>query len=135
MASAQVINFDSLLAPIPGEVPSGQALRYAPVYDGIKEARREDENLAQGDWKTEAKVADWDKVIAASTEALATKSKDLQLAAWLTEALTKREGWPGLRDGLRLLRELQEKFWPTLYPEVEDGDSEFRAAPIIWLNE
>ena len=32
------------------------------------------------------------------------RSKDLQVAAWLTEALTRTYGFPGLRDGLRVLR-------------------------------
>ena len=36
---------------------------------------------------------------------------------------------------MRLLRELQEKFWDGLYPEIEDGDLEFRAGPLNWLNE
>ena len=59
----------------------------------------------------------------------------MQITAWLVEALVKQHGFAGLRDGLRLLRELQERFWPSLYPEVEDEDLEPRAAPLAWLNE
>ena len=33
---------DDLLNPIPGDNPSGESLRYAPVFDKIKEARREE---------------------------------------------------------------------------------------------
>jgi len=36
---------EGLLNPIPGENPSGQSLRYDPVYDKIREARRADEEL------------------------------------------------------------------------------------------
>jgi type VI secretion system protein ImpA len=54
---------------------------------------------------------------------------------WLLEALVKRHGFAGLRDGMHLLRELQERFWEGLYPEIEDGDLEFRAGPLNWLNE
>ena len=49
---------EDILKPIPGENPSGQDLRYTPVYDKIKEARREDDNLNQGAWQHERKVAD-----------------------------------------------------------------------------
>src|SRR5258706_423802 len=50
---------DDLLNPIPGENPSGANLRYAPVYDKIKEARREDDDAPQGEWKHERKGYDW----------------------------------------------------------------------------
>ena len=124
---------NDLLNPIAGENPSGQNLRYAPVYDKIKDARREDDDAAQGDWKIERKVADWGFVVKTAGETLATKSKDLQLAAWLTEALLKTQGIGGLRDGLDLLKGLIEGFWDTLYPEIEDGDLEMRAAPLDWV--
>jgi type VI secretion system protein ImpA len=124
---------NDLLTPIAGENPSGQNLRYAPVYDKVKEARREDDDAAQGDWKRERKVADWPSVIKMAGDALATKSKDVQLAAWLTEALLKTQGVGGLRDGLDLLKGLVEGFWDTLYPESEDGDVEMRAAPLEWV--
>src|ERR1019366_8538463 len=124
---------NDLLNPIAGENPSGQNLRYAPVFDKIKEARREDDDAAQGDWKIERKVADWPFVVKTVGETLATKSKDLQLAAWLTEALLKTQGIGGLRDGLDLLKGLIEGFWDTLYPEIEDGDLEMRVAPLDWV--
>jgi type VI secretion system protein ImpA len=134
MASPVTLDFDTLLAAIPGDNPSGESLRLAAPYDVIQEARRSDDDLDQGDWVRPTKAADWSAVIKIATEALATKSKDLQLAVWLVEALVKRHGFPGLRDGLRLLWELQERFWDTLYPEVDDGDLEFRAGLLGWLN-
>ena len=124
---------NDLLNPIAGENPSGQNLRYAPVYDKIKEARREDDDAAQGDWKIERKLADWGFVVKTAGETLATKSKDLQLAAWLTEALLKTQGIAGLRDGLDLLKGLIDGFWDTLYPEIEECDVEMRAAPLDWV--
>ena len=124
---------EDLLNPIPGENPSGQNLRYAPVYDKIKEARREDDELAQGAWQHERKVADYGQVSKLAQEAIATQSKDLQLAAWLCEALIRQDGIRGLRDGLALTQGLLEKFWDTLYPELEDGDTELRAAPLDWI--
>lgn len=126
---------NDLLNPIPGENPAGENLRYAPVYDKIKEARREDDNLTQGEWARERKVADWPLVIKLASEALAAKSKDLQLAAWLTEAMLRKEGIGGLRESLDLIRGLVESFWDGLYPELEDGDAEFRATPLQWVGD
>ena len=124
---------DDLLNPIPGENPSGASLRYAPVFDKIKEARRADDDAPQGEWKLERKTADYALVIKLAGEALATKSKDLQVAAWLTEAILRKEGFQGLKAGLDLIKGLIDNFWDTLYPEMEDGDAEMRAAPLEWL--
>jgi type VI secretion system protein ImpA len=126
---------NDLLNPISPDKPSGEDLHYNPVYDKIKEARREDDDVPQGDWKRERKVADWVLVVKLTSESLATKSKDLQLAAWLTEAMTRREGISGLRASLGLLQGLVETFWDTLYPELEDGEAEYRAAPLQWVGD
>src|SRR5438128_8367897 len=135
MASSEVLDFTVLLAAIPGDNPMGESLRYAGVYDAIQEARRADDDLPMGDWQREVKSADWRAVINLATDVISGKSKDLQLGAWLVEALTKRHGFAGLRDGLKLLGEMHEQFWEGLYPEIEDGDLEFRGGPLNWLNE
>jgi type VI secretion system protein ImpA len=126
---------NDILQPIPGSNPGGEDLHYAPIFDKIKEARREEDDVPQGDWARERKMADWPLVIKLSSEALATKSKDVQLAAWLTEALLRKEGVAGLKEGLDLLHGLIETFWDNLYPELEDGDAEFRATPVQWVGD
>jgi type VI secretion system protein ImpA len=129
---AAVIDLDALLAPIDGDNPAGESLRYEGTYDKIKEARREDEVLEQGAWQKDLKVADWAEVIKLATQALKTKTKDLQIAAWLTEGLVKYERndrLAGLRDGLRLMRELQDRFWDNFYPEIDPEDDEGLLAP------
>jgi len=93
---------EDILAPIPGENPSGIDLRYDTkllLHDKIKEARRQDDELAQGAWQSERKTANYPLVIKLAQDALATSSKDLQLAAWLTEALIHTEKFPGLLQG------------------------------------
>jgi len=135
MSSAETLDFESLLAPIPGDNPGGESLRYSGVYDAVGEARRADDDLTQGDWQRETKSSEWRRVLELTTDALAKRSKDIQVAAWLTEALVQLHGFAGLRDGCRLVRELTEQFWDVLYPEVEDGDLELRAAPIEWMNQ
>jgi len=124
---------DDLLNPISAEKPTGESLRYDPLFDKIKEARREELDIAQGDWKTAIKTADWTLTIKLTSEALATKTKDIQLAAWLAQAMLRKEGIESFRECLELIRKLMELYWDDIYPEIEDGDLELRKAPLEWL--
>jgi len=124
-----------LLNPISADRPAGENLQYAPIFDKIKEARREDDDAPSGDWALPRKLADWPLTIKLINEALASKTKDLQLTAWLAEAMLRREGIPGLREVLDLDRALIENFWDSLYPELEDGDAEFRAGKLQWIGD
>ena len=127
------IDIDAVLAPIPGDNPAGEDLRYS-LHDEIKEARREDDLLDQGDWQRDVKKADWTRVISLCADSLTQKSKDLQIAAWLTEALTVTAGFEGLCTGLKIINGLLENFWEHVHPEIEDGDLEFRAGRLEYLN-
>src|SRR6202035_293685 len=69
------------------------------------------------------------------SEALHTRSKDFQLAAWLCEAWTHLHGIDGLVAGTQLLTGLAERYWDAAYPQLEDGDTDARAAPFVWLNQ
>lgn len=129
-----VVDLDVLLQPISDENPSGESLRYSGLYDEVAEARRADDTLNRGDWQEELKVADYRRVIDLAVPALTSQSKDLQLAAWLSESLIKQFGFPGLRDSLKLMAGLQERFWDTLHPEMEEGDQEGRANAIEWVD-
>ncbi|MCD4805762.1 MAG: type VI secretion system protein TssA, partial [Desulfobacterales bacterium] len=129
------IDIEAILAPIPGDNPAGEDLRYSPAYDQIKEARRADDLLDRGDWQREIKTSDWDAVIATTVEALINKSKDLQMAAWLTEALVVTEGFSGLTIGLKILSGFLRDYWEHVYPVIEDGDLDFRIGPIELMNE
>src|SRR5690348_15409929 len=94
---------DDLLNPITGDNPSGINLRYDPVTDKVKEARREDTEAPQGAWKTALKVADHAQAIKLAGEALATRGKDLQLAVWLVDSHVRREGFVALAPGFSFL--------------------------------
>jgi len=99
-----------------------------------REARRADDLLEQGDWKRELKVADWDRRLALSMDALLTKTKDLQVGSWLAEGLTMLHGFAGARDGLKLMKGLHEQFWETCYPEIDEGDMEGRANVLSFFD-
>ncbi len=127
---------EDILTPIAGENPSGIDLRYDTkllIHDKIKEARRQDDDLAQGDWQSDRKTANFPLVVKIAQDAIATVSKDLQLAAWLAEGLLHTEGFAGFRAGVGLCHSLLADFWDTVYPVIEDGDRELRARPLNWL--
>lgn len=125
----------SLLAPVSPGNPCGEWLRHDRVYAQISEARREDDpSLPQGIWEQPQKRADWALVEQLCVEALAQRSKDLQLAAWLTEAWLRQRGLAGLVDGLQLITGLLERYWADLYPRLDGEDIEARLAPFAWLN-
>lgn len=130
-----IVDLDAILEPIAGDKPSGENLRYTPTFDILQEARREEDALDRGDWDREIKTADWSLVKETAIEALSLKSKDLQIAVWLLEALIKIDGLPGLNDGLNVIKGLLGNFWDILYPEIEDDDLDFRAGPLEFMNE
>lgn len=124
-----------LLNPIPGKMPCGKYLRYTEVYDQIREARREEsDKLPQGVWKIDVKRADWEKVSQLCQTALIQQTKDLQIAAWLTEAWLHLEGLAGLAKGLKLITQLTQKFWKNIHPQFDNENAEFRIIPYEWMN-
>jgi type VI secretion system protein ImpA len=129
------IDLGNILSPISGESPAGEDLRYTTVYDEIREARRADDAAPQGEWEREVKNSDWSKVVSTSLAALSRRSKDLQIAAWLTEALAMTQGFQGVETGLNLLAGLLGNFWEEIFPRIEDDDYDYRVAPFEFLNE
>ncbi len=130
------IQWEALLAPLSEPEPVGEYLLYDDLYARVREARREDDpELSQGDWKTERKKADWPLVETLCSEALLTRSKDLQLAAWLTESWVYLHGVEGFLAGLRLLHQLNAAYWDKIHPPLDKDDPEQRLSPFIWMNE
>lgn len=132
----QEIDKASLMEPLLEGKGVGVYLRYEPIYDQIREARKEDdENLSQGIWKTEIKKADWGLVENLCFEALQKQSKDIQLMAWLCESWIVLDGLQGAINEFDLLHDLCQKFWPIIYPIQEGDDLEHRLRIFEWLSE
>lgn len=124
------------VAPLDSDGPAGPALRYDPVYARIRDARlEEDASLPMGEWTRPLKKADWRTAEMLCAELLQRRSKDLQVAAWLTEAWVHRHGIDGLIAGAHLLQGLARDFWQDVHPRIEDGDADMRAATFVWAND
>jgi type VI secretion system protein ImpA len=130
------VTIPDLTRPIHGKISTGMWLRYDPIYDQIRHARHfEDPALSQGIWERDLKKPDWEMVEALCCEVLLNQSKDLQIAGWLTEAWIALDEFDGLIHGLELLESLCQKFWPDLYPPIDDNDDlEYRLRILEWLD-
>lgn len=128
------IDLAPLIAPLDGASPCGEDLLFSNDFDAIQQARRfDDPSLDQGEWVTEIKEADWGFVIERCSQLLKTQTKDLRLAAWLTEALAMKQGVEGLSQGYTLLAALAERYWDTVHPLPEGDDTEYRLGNVSWL--
>lgn len=125
---------DQLLQAVSPEQPCGEDMCFSREVDEIAQARQHDDpTLAQGEWETALKEADWPLVASRCAQLIATRSKDLRLAVWLAEAQAHTRGLRGLGEGYALLAGLCEKYWAGLYPLVDDGDYERRIGNLFWL--
>lgn len=141
MASPDILDFAALLAPISEDSPTGNDLRQdsSPLskYQSIKSARsaaRAAERKSLHDGDTTEADEHWRKIIALAPEILATQSKDLEVASWLTEALIRRYEFQGLRDAFKLIQGLLDNFWDGLYPMPDEDGLDTRTAPLSGLN-
>ena len=122
MSSAPTIDLDQLLSPIEGDNPCGEDLRWDLVYDQINEACSEKDKDALVE--SEEPSAQWPLVVDLATEVLGQRSKDLRFVDYLTRGLVEIHGFPGLRDGFKLVSGLLDNFWDNLHPEIDPEDTE-----------
>jgi type VI secretion system protein ImpA len=142
MGSPEVLDIEKLLAPIPGDSPAGVPLRedlsptsvYYAIKDARTAARAAERSIVYEDDQTHTERPDWGPVLELGPKILAEKSKDLEVTAWLCEALIRKHGYAGLRDGFRLARGLVEGFWENLYPLPDEDGMITRVAPLAGLN-
>lgn len=134
-------DLERLLAPIAGENPAGIDPRtdYSATspYNRLRDARSEaraaeramdsaaEEATVPPQWRTIRDLAD---------KLLATEAKDLEVAAWYTEALLRSNGFEGLGAGFRLMHGLVTGFWDGLYPLPDEDGLITTVAPVTGLN-
>ncbi len=122
--------------PITEAQPSGSSIRYELIskkftkgsdrilwYDAIQNAMRED--VYEDRYRVEAPlVANWKLVSQYTTDILLNHSKDLQVASWYCIAHINNnvDKFESISDGLYLITKLVERYWPSLYPNVQPED-------------
>lgn len=105
--------------------PEGENLRLTPVFDDLKELRREDDhNVSYGIWAYELKVVHWDRLEKKTYDLLTHQTKDLEILLWHIECLIQRDKIQGFLDGVTLLYQFAITFWDVFFPT----DPEHRGA-------
>ncbi len=112
------IKVESLLKPITADETCGVNLRWDPRFIEL-------ERLAGGKEESQhsaAEEANWNEVRDVSVEVFA-RGKHLRTAVILMLAAVRIEGYPGLRDGLKLIQGLLEQYWDQVYPQLDPEDN------------
>src|SRR5579859_4432728 len=135
-------DLEALLAPIEGEAPQGTDLREdfssTSPYNRLRDARSEARDAERGQDAGDADARDptplWRTVRELAIKTLTETSKDLEVAAWATEALVRSHGLVGLYAGSKLMAGLAEQYWDGLFPLPDDYGMETRVSPVTGLN-
>lgn len=135
-------DLDIFLAPLNGGHLIGRDLRedFSPqsLYYRLRDARAEAraaERSADSDGSDEQSPPQWRTVRELASTALATETKDLEIAAWYTEALVRSDGVSGLAAGALLIDGLVRNFWDAgVFPLPDEDGISTRVAPITGLN-
>lgn len=136
-------DLEALLAPIDGDTPQGVDLRedysaqspYFRLRDARSEAREAERRAESlGDDAEGGVPQAWRTVISIGSQAIAERSKDLEVASWMTEALLRMHGLPGLSAGALLIQGLAERYWDGVYPLPDEDGIATRVSPITGLS-
>jgi len=131
-----------LLAPIAGERAVGVDLRedfspqsaYYRLRDARAEARASERAADAMPESDSAPPPQWRIVRDLAVKALGEQTKDLEIAAWYTEALVRSDGLAGLTAGAQLIAGLAEAFWDDVLPMPDEDGIATRVAPVTGLN-
>ncbi len=135
-------DLEALLAPIPGDAPQGIDIRedfsatspYNRLRDARSEARDAERSQDAGETDTRDTTPLWRTVREFALKTLAGTTKDLEVAAWLTEAMVRSHGLAGLAAGAQVIAGLAEQYWDGLFPLPDDYGMETRVSPVTGLN-
>lgn len=142
MALPDGFDLEALLAPIPGDAPQGTDIRedfsaqspYNRLRDARSEARDAEKMLDAGNPDARDPGPLWRAVRELGLRTLVDTAKDLEVAAWVTEAYVRSHGLSGLAAGAQLIHGLAENYWDDVFPLPDDYGVETRVAPITGLN-
>ena len=134
------LNPAELLEPISPDHPTGVNLREdddgAALYYRLKDARaraRVFERQADVETERGPVAPEWRMIFDIAQDVLRTRSKDIEVAVWLTEAALRLHGFDGLQHCFVLLDGLVTRYWDGLH-SMDAEDVSAKVAPLAGLN-
>jgi len=124
------IDTAALLAPVSDDAPSGPDLTYDPDFLALEQAAQGKSEQQFGDTVIPAEEPDW-RDVRQRAEALTGRTKDVRVAVLLARSLTWAYQMEGVASGLELIRELLDRYWDTVHPELDREDND---DPTMRLN-
>lgn len=117
-----MLDLGALLSETRESPPSGPNLEHDLSFFELEEMARGKAERRVGDAVIPAEEPKWPKVVELA-QGLLLRSKDLRVAVYLTRALTRTEGLPGLATGVGLVHGLLDRYWDSVHP-VLDAESD-----------
>ncbi|MGO7990422.1 type VI secretion system protein TssA [Rhizobium leguminosarum] len=133
------MNVREIIDPLEQNPPCGENVRsntvsreiYYRIKDARNAARTAERSIIPGE--TIAIAPAWHDVSNLGLQILSSKSKDIEVLAWLAEAQLRLRGFSGLHDVYVATVSLLDKHFDALH-SIGDGDVEERFAPFAGLN-
>lgn len=104
---------------------------YYRIKDARNQARAAERGISPGE--NISLSPSWLDVSNLGLQIVSSKSKDLEVLAWLAEAELRLRGFEGLKDVYQAIASLLDKHWERFH-SVGDDDIEERLAPLAGLN-
>lgn len=120
---------DHLLIEISPGSPCGENLEEDFVFAQLENEAKTIPERQMGDVIIPEKSPNWRKVCETALTLL-ERSRDIQVAMYLTCGLIQTEGFTGLDNGLTLINGLLNAYWDDVYPQTDPDDD----YPVLRMN-
>lgn len=130
-----VIPIEELLNEIAADAPCGDDIEYDPIFAELEQQAQGTPERQYGDTIIPAEPPDWRGVQEAALT-LSKRSHDLRVAVYLARSLLNTDGLSGFAEGLALVDGWIERYWDTVYPQLDpddDNDPTLRVNTIVAL--
>jgi type VI secretion system protein ImpA len=140
-----MIPYNEIIQPINGNNPAGIDARLEDSlltdYLNLKEIRnnlrKEERKNIEVDNNLIIDKQAWEEVITLAGKILSNYSKDIEIAVWLLEGLTRCEEFKGVKTGLDIICYFFDKYIEYIYPlsqEMDEEDDNPKLIPISMLS-
>jgi len=115
------IDVEKLLAEISPDSPCGEDLSYDPAFMELERVAQGTPEQQVGETIIPAEEPNW-REVRDQALALTDRTRSLNVIKYLVVSLTKLEGLDGLESGLAVLRGALERYWDTVWPQLDPDD-------------